>query len=276
MRKKIISAVAVVLMMVMVVSSAASNSSVMAADVNATKEYFEVENVLDYELEDWSYRMEIVERLEKEEYFSSDEKTIYRQHGYTFDEYAVKKYDAVYHYPVLVQTESSLIMYYTDNWGDINKKTILGISKDFGGSIGNLHSAGTNAIHQTKEYLVEYDTETGYMTVYQFNKKIREEFIGKNAIYTGKSEFEGYIFRLGTDVYAVRYDCITVDSGVYAIAHNVKEVVVADYYYSSDGFSQPLFLMTDGTLKVYGGPAGERPDDEENLLNVRYEGGYDK
>lgn len=236
-------------------------------------------NIVTYELEEWSYRSEVENRLDFGNYEISDEEySILKEHWYSVDGDAVKKGTSVYYYPVLAKVENSVVMYYTNSWGDIYKETISGQANDFGGSIGNLHSKDSynNEIHCTKDYLVKYDPETGYMTVYQFDNVVREYFIGKDAVYTGKSEFEGYIFRKGTDVYAVRYDCICYEGGVMTIAHDVAQVILADYDYSSDGFSQPLFLMTDGTLKVYGGPAGETPDDVNNLYDIRYEGGYDR
>ena len=80
-------------------------------------------------------------------------------------------------------------------------------------------------------------------------------------------------------MYAVRdYGCGTNIYEVRVIAHDVEFVISADYEaHDPSEFSQPLFLMKDGTVKCYCtfySKEGTPVDDEANLIDIRFEGGF--
>ena len=93
------------------------------------------------------------------------------------------------------------------------------------------------------------------------------------AVYTGYSFWEGYIFRVDNDVYAMKLEEQKL-TGV-KIATGVKSVIAADYRLNSDAWSNPLFVMADGSLKGYCSWGDrENPLSEKNLQEPQYEGGY--
>ena len=104
---------------------------------------------------------------------------------------------------------------------------------------------------------------------YEKGKIAEEVTLPENAMYAGFGH-EGYLFRVGSDVYTVDLDnwhTAADEVKLEKIASGVKMVLSSDYKMTSDAFSQPLFLMEDGSVKVY-------CHWYTNLQNPFYEGGY--
>ena len=83
------------------------------------------------------------------------------------------------------------------------------------------------------------------------------------------------------DVYAVRdWGCYApmVENGVMRIAQDVKLVLETDYCMGWEECSQPLLLMTDGTVKVFfSGISVDGTDgiiDINDLYEIVEDGGY--
>lgn len=187
-----------------------------------------------------------------------------------------------YYYPVVFRTGDSLVVWYTDHSGSVMLKKVHGHWSE-GNYLGQLHSDSDEAFASRTDYTFTYNQETGSVNMWKLNELAETYTLPANSVYCGFSEFEGYIFRSGTDVYALQTDRInTVEDGwksywkVICIAHNVKYVIDADYRAASDPWSQPLFLMTDGTVKVYvrwEGDYQDIRDHESHLVDLYYEGG---
>lgn len=229
------------------------------------------------------YRFEVSKRQKSDaDFITQDEESWYEENGYSVtnkEDGVVYLYKEVYReeeyyfYPVLVYINGKEAMIYTDEKGSVHaehhwvddlhltyaEKTALGEVE--------VMSEGPD---QTMVYIPEKGIQ-----VYQFGKLV--ESLPINGVYAGKSFWVGYIFRDGTDVYAVTWD---EEQGSYqskVIAHGVKYVIDADYDLASDPWSQPLFLMEDGSIKAYLDYNNkEVPDSPDNLVDPMYEGGYYK
>lgn len=242
------------------------------------------------------YRDEVskrLESLEKGKDFITDQEwaaissewdmsqNLYRHQSYftTFD----KLYEETskYYYPVVFRDGNDLVMWYTSDSGSLLFKGVYGNwnSSNYGGSTHCDYTTEFISSSSESEYALTYSQETGKMTFWKLGKEISNYSVPAGSVYCGFSDFEGYIFRSGTDVYALKAEGTQNSDGkVVCIAHNVQYVIDADYYFGSDPWCQPLFLMKDGSIKAYIGWNGNQasPDDESHLSELQYEGSWDK
>lgn len=190
---------------------------------------------------------------------------------------------ASYEFPVIYQGSNGIELWYTNSNGELWVKAISGRLADnlTWRNYGNIHypESEDEILASNWYYSILYNSQSGEVSIWIYGTLIRKHQIPKNSIYAGKSDNEGYIFRNGTDVYAVRdFGSFTEEYGVYLIAHDVKFVIVTDY--KGDGtedLSQPLFFMNNGTIKCYCTWYNDEVvpiDDESNLIDVRFEGGF--
>ena len=98
---------------------------------------------------------------------------------------------------------------------------------------------------ETVDGLLAYNHSTSSISYWNMQKEIYNVKLPHDTVYAGFSEGEGYIFRSNSDVYSFK------DKKLKKIATNVKLVVITDYGWTPDYYSQPLFLMNDNQLKVY-------------------------
>ena len=148
--------------------------------------------------------------------------------------------------------------------------------------IGNAHIPDgidyQNTLNKTFDSQTVYDG-VDTVSVYSFGSCSETYTVPEGSVYAGFSAWEGHIFRSGTDVYALRLDMYNHDSEIgemVVLAHGVKEVIMANYRYNDDAWSQPLLLMEDGTVKVYQTWDDGPTDDPSNLKDPVYEGGWDR
>ena len=188
-----------------------------------------------------------------------------------------------YYYPVVYRDSNMLFLWYTTETGSLHFEKIHGYGLPAGGNYGgqvHIDISDEEIITSKYGYTTTYVQETGEFKVRQFGEVVDRYSVPKDSVYCGFSYFEGYIFRNGTDVYALNaVDTHTTDGSVECIAHDVKYVVDADYYFGSDPWCQPLLLMNDGSLKCYVGWEGDEnaaPDDTSHLCDLQFEGSYDK
>ena len=236
------------------------------------------------------YRQEVSKRLnslEEGNYFISDEEWTAIEsnwdedlHKNTISFTSSNGYEAYdYYYPIVWRDENSLILWYTTENGYVILKRLCGTWND-SNSVGSLHlQTEEKTIYSQQDYSLSYNQETGRVTKWLFGKENFSYALPKGSEFCGFSNFEGYIFRDGTDVYALRLrknQNSEEEAEIVCIAHNVQYVIEADYHFGSDPWSQPLFQMTDGSIKAYIGWEGNEdiPDSETHLLAPRYEGGY--
>jgi hypothetical protein len=205
-------------------------------------------------------------------YWCPSEAEIYWANEYDIDLYEYGPYPIVYQddeegIKVYTVLESGLV--YTTFWG-----------------LGNAHFQGDSEtdeiIHSTQDYALVMNSAANTVSCWSFGNELCKHDLPHEAVYVGFSDWVGYLFRAGTDVYAL-YDIGTCNfdkgedpCGIKLIAENVMYVIDADYYASSDAWSQPLFHMTDGTVKVYCDWVEDPSNLESCLSGIGYEGGYDK
>lgn len=195
-----------------------------------------------------------------------------------------KSYEDIfkYYYPVVFRDGDMLVLLYSSEYGSTSIEKIHGSGYIGSNYVGKIHYDavdGERIIASEVNFKATYLEKTGEVKVWQFGKVIDRFSVPKNSIYCGFSYFEGYIFRNGTDVYSLKaINSQDTDGSVECIAHNVRYVIDADYCYASDPWCQPLFLMTDGSIKCYIGWEGNQdiPDDLSHLCDLQYEGSYDK
>ena len=197
---------------------------------------------------------------------------------------------SMYRYPVVFVTENDSVQVWSiTEYGELYIDTIIQNSSGTGYDyVGDVHytsqSENEEVIRNERSFAVLYDTETNKITLWSLGEVICQHELPEKSVYCGFSDWVGYIFRAGTDVYALSdIGVIQANSKhmceIKPIAHNVKMVIDADYYMGSDDWAQPLFLMTDGTVKGYCewvGNEGAPSDDPSYLYDIRHEGGYDK
>lgn len=245
------------------------------------------------------YRKEVSSRLEslkEDESFITDEEweaisndwggDLYRHDSFFTSFDSLYEETSKYYYPVVFRDGDALILWYTTESGSVLLEEVYGYWND-SNYVGKLHSDSEEEewIYSKPDAALTYSEKTGIVTVWQFGESI-DEYTGipQGSIYCGYSNFEGYIFRSGTDVYCINTEKVyneeteTLEEVVYTacIAHNVKYVIDADYRASSDPWSQPLFIMTDGSVKVYvswEGDADAPADDASHLVPPYHEGG---
>jgi len=183
----------------------------------------------------------------------------------------LKSGDGNLYFPVLYRTADDKIQI----WGLTYKGDLYTGENCF----TNAHLCGQPApgVRIMADYAgaIYYDEASGSVESWAYGVHQQTYKLPAKSIYTGHSYWEGYIFRSGNEVYALHVNTPNYSDGVTKIASGVKQVVVCDYYLTSDPWSQPLFLMEDGTLQAYVGwnNPGD-PESLENLVNIYYEGGY--
>lgn len=242
------------------------------------------------------YRQEVKRRNQltaKEESFVTDAERAYLEaNGYDFHSYGarIEEYSEMYgelytdYFPVIMKSSKGVELWYTNLRGEIQVdaiegKCMDGWSSDYHGPLHYDTADGEEYIDCCESWVMVYNQSAGKVKVWSLEEVIDEFEVPEDAIYGGQSFWIGYLFRSGTDVYAAKYNAETETTDVYVIAHNVKMIIDADYAMGSDDWAQPLFLMTDGTVKGYCewmGEEGAPLDDPSYLYDIRYEGGYDK
>lgn len=238
------------------------------------------------------YCQEVSKRLQRDENFISEDEwevisqnwddDLYRHNRYFTSFNGLYESLSGYYFPVVFRDKEMLVLWYTSESGSLLFKKLHGYG-DFGGNYGGqVHYDGEEekVISSTVDYTLTYNQETGEVKYWSFG--IAEHtFTGipKNSLYVGYSEIEGHLFRYDTDVYQLNYKvsaAYTEEVYIACIAHDVEYVIDADYRAASDPWSQPLFLMKDGSIKVYvhwEGDISAPADDPCHLVAPYHEGG---
>ncbi len=109
------------------------------------------------------------------------------------------------------------------------------------------HEVGDHEVlmEENLDGMLTYNTAEYKVVKWCMSNQIKEFEVPAGAVYAGYSELEGYIFRCRSDVYSFK------NQEVKKISTGVKLVIVADYGYSPNKYSQPLFLMNNGEVRVY-------------------------
>lgn len=212
--------------------------------------------------------------------FDSENKCVYADDGYG-------AFIPWYEFPVIFNTGDVKQLCYTDDQGMLcyvmlkrnDWRSVKYMFTDY-----NIHcdiDSGEILINTNPYFAITYNSEIGSVKVWMHGILIREHDIPTESIYAGLSTNEGYIFRSDNDVYAVRdYGCYCVGGteGVNRIAQDVKLVIETDYCLGWEECAQPLFLMTDGTVKVFYSGISESGESEfidlNDLYDITVDGGF--
>ena len=236
------------------------------------------------------YRAEVQSRLQHEQFLTpAEEDLLSRLMSDKYSHVAIKQSYIVtfkdlyastseYYFPVIFREGSSLILWYTTEYGNVLLEKIHGYWND-SNVIGDLHVdySDEEVMFSSYNYKMTYDTETATARVWQFGQVDTTYELPSGSVYCGFSAFEGHIFRCNTEVYALDAGTMKFSGTIKRIATDVKYVISANYYFGSDPWSQPLFLMEDGSIKCYvswEGDVNAPADDSSHLCDLRYEGGY--
>jgi len=274
-------------------ASASNNNEEIVSKENVTVSFMNLPEVSSEEEFTKVYREEVLQRqVAGGNFIKEEEAAFFEENGYNIRNYEkgyMAFYDELYneleeiYFPVLYKDkENTVYFFYTGKDGDIEYwKLPEGYSKSHE-YLGNAHTDVEHVISRRPSWTVTYEEVSGEIQLWQFGKVEAMYNVPAGSVYAGLSEFEGYIFRSNTDVYALNevgmYSINTAEPGVEVIGHNVAQVIDADYYLTSDAWCAPLFIMTDGSVKAYVNWEGddETFDSEEHLVDIAYEGGYDK
>lgn len=210
-------------------------------------------------------------------FLKEEECRIYEEKGYRIlSECAITnptRSNEELYYPILFEnTNGDLVVVGINKYGNLDIPT---------NDLYTLHSAGAEVagecIMNSPDAQLYYDSTTGIIQYWEFGEKTQEFNLPIGSLYCGHSYWEGYIFRHNTDVYSVLDTNGENTIEPHVIAHNVKMVIDTDYSLTSDCFSQPLFLMNDGSIKCYVGWNGDESnhDDITHLADVSRDGGYE-
>lgn len=275
-------------------SSAEGNSSDNSSEANELIDIYKFKEVKasPYTNNINIYRQEVLSRIQSlnpNDSFITNEEWKVISEAKTINETKVKHFTSFvtmnslyeqthkYYYPVIFRDGELLVLWYTNESGQLFFKELYGdgVIKEKNG--GNVHYVAADMIISNKhDQAINYSQKTGKIEILQFGKVINSfDQIPQNSVYCGYSKLEGYIFRKGSDVYSLKF---TNDvPALTCIAHFVKYVIDCDYSYSSDYWSQPLFQMLDDDLRVYVRLVNNLDyDDTMFLLPLKDEGGYNK
>lgn len=198
-----------------------------------------------------------------------------REDGFISSYNATYNVNREYYYPIVLPDTDEVVIAYTDEFG---KLCIYNASQDSHDYFSNIHvPESTEIIDNCPNYCIVRTDNS--VQIWKFGTLMSETKVPANSVYTGLSYWEGYIFRNGGDVYSVQIKDNDKQSELTceAIAHGVKEVISTEYKLNSDAWSQPLFLMNDGSIKAYcewNGDEDSPRDDVSHLSAPQYEGGY--
>ena len=185
-----------------------------------------------------------------------------------------------YYNPILYLESDKPILVFTDEYGNVQSKGLYDVGWAY---YGRLH----RPVGLSKEYksissdvtreIVLTDSQ---VIVYSLGEIVASYDIPEGAIYCGRSELEGYIFRIEDEVYALRNKYFSgyedfLDFKLEKLAEKVKFVILADYDVTQDT-KIPLFQMEDGSLKAYYSEGGNKydPSDPGHLVDISEGGGY--
>lgn len=233
------------------------------------------------------YRKEVIRRIESEDSFLSEQESeILEEHEYygggrlwyklenkgTISMNMQSWYAPIFYKDnnddiilVLTDLENGMVL-----WRDIND-----LYYDPSAWIGNIHKDETEELDKIYELarnsLIEYDTKNQKINIWAYGELEKNFPLSENAKFVGKGEVGELYFREKSKVYRFSYE---KDWSYTLIADKVKEVVVTNYYFDYKHYCQPLFLMKDGTLKVYIEIEGVEANSKECLQLILNEGGY--
>lgn len=260
----------------------------------AAKEY-EFEQVPEKGNEIIGYRKEHQKRIETNTLYRDEEVEFLKSHGfYIYNSGGYFNYSIYSDYsgtlntnrhPIIFKSENGIEVWGVNNYGELYVRSLEG--KTSNGRVddfyGLIHYTAQEAEANNEEIVyadcyrvISYQAETGTVKHWYYGEVLSESKVPANSVYVG-SAGPGYLFQNENDVWAVRniYNDDERLKESEIIAHNVKNVITASYEMDSYAGYYPLFLMTDGSLKIYVEFEGEYTDpvdSESKLIEIEPEG----
>ena len=140
--------------------------------------------------------------------------------------------------------DGSLI--YINEYGYIDSKDI---NIPYGVIANTCPDENSTVILSSPEVTVFWNESLGKIVEKVNNNVTRSELLPINSRYVGYSFWAGFIFQAEDRVFSVF--AYNEEEPVVLISENVDVVIATDIKLTSDAWSNPLFLMKDGSLKGY-------------------------
>lgn len=299
--KKFVKIIALVTICLLTASMLYGCSDNTQSTENTESEYVFAEvpsegNEIEGYLEELNKRIETntLKREEEIEFLESKGYFIYTDGGYFRLSYFNEYFGRAEYYsdPIIYQSDDGFEVWAINGEGELYSITIeekgrysfneegklyledtfTNYAKEIYGPIHYTAKEGEDIIESNKYRVISYEPATGIIKDWEYGKLISQAEVPANSVYVGDSIHDGFLFKDGTDVWAVRavYDNDGKMRESKIIAHNVEFVITAQYETKQE--YKPLFLMTDCTLKtysIYDGKHDAPADDVSHLIDVQ-------
>lgn len=279
------------------VQAEGTDLSTTVIEVTPTAEEYEFEQVPEAGREIEGYREEYLKRIKNNTLYRENEVEFLKEKGfYIYDSGGYFRYSRYSDYSGTLITNNDPIIFYSDNgievWGvnsygelytySLEGKTSNDRVDDY---YGLIHYSAQEAEKNNEEIVyadcyrvISYQAETGTVKHWYYGEVLGESKVPANSVYVG-SNGVGYLFQSENDVWTVRsiYEDDERFKDSEVIVHNVKYVIDTMYEIEGEAGYYPLFLMTDGSLKIYMSFIGQYDDpvdSESKLIEIEPEGEY--
>ena len=277
------------------VQAEGTDLSTTIIEVTPTAEEYDFEQVPEKGNEINGYRKEHQKRIETDTLYREEEVEFLKDHGfYIYNSGGYFNYSLYSDYsgtlntnrhPIIFKSENGIEVWGVNNYGELYVRSLEG--KTSNGRVddfyGLIHYTAQEAEANNEEIVyadcyrvISYQAETGTVKQWYYGEVLGESKVPANSVYVGDNGV-GYLFQSGNDVWAVRsiYEDDERFKDSEVIVHNVKYVIDTNYEIVDEAGYYPLFLMTDGSLKIYMSFIGQYDDpvdSESKLIEIEPEG----
>lgn len=277
------------------VQAEGTDLSTTIIEVTPTAEEYDFEQVPEKGNEINGYRKEHQKRIETDTLYREEEVEFLKDHGfYIYNSGGYFNYSLYSDYsgtlntnrhPIIFKSENGIEVWGVNNYGELYVRSLEG--KTSNGRVddfyGLIHYTAQEAEANNEEIVyadcyrvISYQAETGTVKHWYYGEVLGESKVPANSVYVGDNGV-GYLFQSGNDVWAVRsiYEDDERFKDSEVIVHNVKYVIDTNYEIVDEAGYYPLFLMTDGSLKIYMSFIGQYDDpvdSESKLIEIEPEG----
>lgn len=277
------------------VQAEGSNLPTTVLEVTPAIQEYEFEQVPEKGNEINGYRKEHQKRIEANTLYRDEEVEFLKEHGfYIYNSGGYFNYSRYSDYsgtldtnrhPIIFKSENGIEVWGVNSYGELYVKSLEG--KTSNGRVddfyGLIHYTAQEAEANDEEIVyadyyrvISYQAETGTVKHWYYGEVLGESKVPENSVYVGDNGV-GYLFQSENDVWVVRsiYEDDERFKDSEVIVHNVKYVIDTNYEIADEAGYYPLFLMTDGSLKIYMSFIGQYDDpvdSESKLIEIEPEG----
>lgn len=179
-----------------------------------------------------------------------------------------------WYYPIVYQdTHNKVWVYYLTESGVLTRSPLITGYYSYSQKLCNVHNVDADEndfLDINLHYVVVLDDETSILSVWRFGQKYCEHELPEGANYVGTSEYVGYLFRVGNEIYSLPDSESAVGTHDFTlIASDVMHVI--DPNYVVDNYGLPLFQMLDNSVKFYNPWTKDTQDIADSLHYVSNE-----